>query len=94
MISTDIMFEYYVSHHNVEGAMQFVTSWVPSGGDLPLCHLEEAVPMCAKMTHVTRYMKDSLLDELARLVNGACHFRGDVFFLVCPLLHIVTLPRC
>eukprot|EP00731_Ephydatia_muelleri_P024073 Em0016g344a len=65
-VSSEVMFEYYISHHNVEGAMQFV---IPptKGGDLALCHPEEAVAMCSKMA-ATRYMQDSLLDQLARLV--------------------------
>lgn len=65
LVSKEHIFEYYVSHSDLISATQFVMSRVPPLENHTPCPTQ-LISMCSRMSRVTQYLSDTLLDELAR----------------------------
>ena len=65
LVSKEHIFDYYVSHSDLVSASQFVMSRVPPLENHTPCPTQ-LISMCSRMSHITQYFSDTLLDELAR----------------------------
>lgn len=65
LVNKEYVFNYYVQHNDITGAVQFVTSRVPPLENPTPCP-SHILSLSSNMPHSTQYLSNTLLDELAR----------------------------
>ena len=65
LVNKEYVFNYYVRHNDITGAVQFVTSRVPPLENPTACP-SHILSLSSNMPHSTQYLSNTLLDELAR----------------------------